>query len=98
MAFFVASLAYVLRSIVPQPIPKICPQRLRSHRVLAWTNASDFIEHLLGREGLAVVQAWVSYSRQRMKSRKGGAAFEAEIWVEPPGLRSGVPLGSRPHR
>ena len=35
MAFFVASTAYAHRSSVPQPVPKICPQHLRSPGVLA---------------------------------------------------------------
>ena len=35
MAFFVAPAAYVQRSIVPQPVPKICPHHLRSPGVLA---------------------------------------------------------------
>jgi hypothetical protein len=35
MAFFVASTAYVHRSSVPQPVPKICPQHCRGRAVLA---------------------------------------------------------------
>jgi hypothetical protein len=35
MAFFAASGAYANRSIVPQPVPKICPQHLGSPGVLA---------------------------------------------------------------
>src|SRR5581483_10480809 len=32
-AFFVASTAYAYCSSVPQPVPKICPQRCRVHTV-----------------------------------------------------------------
>jgi hypothetical protein len=65
MAFFVALAAYVHRSTLPKPVPKICPRPFGNPAVLAPAKASGFIEHLLGREAHALTDVLLVPLRHR---------------------------------